>query len=130
MNIDLSERDVIHILNCLNICVHFLKYHTRDEKEFLSYYHNFENYERDYTDLMLIHRRISLTANMDFYKVDNYNLFIGQRDYLKSKDKSFKILKNNKKIKHYFKPFLIDNRKHNDFYFKNFINKVLTNLKV
>lgn len=32
-----------------------------------------------------------------YYNINNYNLFIGQKDYLETKEKDFKILKNNKK---------------------------------
>ena len=34
-----------------------------------------------------------------YYNINNYNLFIGQKDYLNTKEKDFKILKNNKKKK-------------------------------
>ena len=117
MNLEISERDVIHILNCINICTHFLKYHTRETKDYIQYYYNFDNYIEDYTNLMLIHRRMSTKANMEYYNVDNYNLFIGQRDYLNTKDKTFKSSTANKNIKQ-------NNKRKNNFslinYFKRF----------
>ncbi len=37
-------------------------------------------------------------ANIEYYKVYDYNLFIGQRDYINYNEKYYKILKNNKNI--------------------------------
>lgn len=96
MIIDINERDVIYILNCINTTLFYLKYHNRKIKEEMSYYYNFDNYNEDYSNLNLLHRRISVMANIEYYKVYDYNLFIGQRDYINSKEKDFKILKNNK----------------------------------
>lgn len=96
LKLELSERDVIYILNCININLHYLKYHTQEIKKDISYYYNFDNYYEDYFNLNLLHRRISVKANMEYYNIDNYNLFIEQKDYLNTKEKDFKILKNNK----------------------------------
>lgn len=37
-------------------------------------------------------------ANIEYYKVYDYNLLIEQLDHINSKKKDFKILKNNKNI--------------------------------
>lgn len=129
MQIDLSERDIIHLLNCINICLYYLKYHTEEIKKDLSYYYNFDNYYEDYFNLNLLHRRISVKANMEYYNINNYNLFIGQKDYLETKEKDFKILKNNKKKNINDFNEKIKERKHNKFYIKFFFKRSIDKLK-
>lgn len=129
MKIEINERDIIYILNCINITLIYLKYHTKDEKDEISNYYNFDNYNNDYYLLNLLHRRISTKANMEYYNVENYNLFIGQRDYLNTKEKDFEILKNNKNIKTTNNLIFFDERKHNKFYFKYFFKKSIDKLK-
>lgn len=129
MQIDLSERDIIHLLNCINICLYYLKYHTEDIKKDLSYYYNFDNYCEDYFNLNLLHRRISVKANMEYYNINNYNLFIGQKDYLETKEKDFKILKNNKKKNINYFNEKIKERKHNKFYIKFFFKRSIDKLR-
>ena len=126
MNFELSEKDVINLLNCINITLRFMKYHTVDEKREISCYYNFDNYENDFYNLNLLHRRISTKANLEFYNYKYGNFFIGQRYYLSSKEKDFEILKNNKNqiIDNNLK--IINNRKHNNFFLLNFLKKVLT----
>lgn len=126
MNLELSEKDVINLLNCINITLRFMKYHTADEKNEISCYYNFDNFADDFYTLNLLHRRISTKANLKFYNYKYGNFFIGQRDYLCTKEKDFKILKNNKNQKFNNNIKLIDNRKHNNFYLLNFLKKVLT----
>lgn len=126
MNLELSEKDVINLLNCINITLRFMKYHTRDEKQEISCYYNFDNYEDDFYTLNLLHRRISTKANLEFYNYKYGNFFIGQRDYLSCKEKDFEILKNNKNQKFNNNLKLIDNGKHNKFSFLKFFKKVLT----
>ena len=123
MKLDLSERDVIYILNCININLHYLKYHTQEIKKDISYYYNFDNYYEDYFNLNLLHRRISVKANVEYYNINNFNLFVGQKDYLNSKEKDFKILKNNKNkdINKFNKK--VEERKHNKFYMKFFFKR-------
>ena len=60
---------------------------------------------------------------MEYYNINNYNLFIGQKDYLETKEKDFKILKNNKKknINNFNEK--IKERKHNKFYIKFFFKR-------
>ena len=53
-----------------------------------------------------------------YYNINNYNLFIGQKDYLNTKEKDFKILKNNKKKNINDFNEKIKERKHNKFYIK------------
>lgn len=129
MKLDLSERDVIYILNCININLHYLKYHTQEIKKDISYYYNFDNYYEDYFNLNLLHRRISVKANVEYYNINNYNLFVGQKDYLNTKEKDFKILKNNKNkdINKFNKK--VEERKHNKFYMKFFFKRSIDKLK-
>ena len=129
MKLDLSERDVIYILNCININLHYLNYHTQEIKKDISYYYNFDNYYEDYFNLNLLHRRISVKANVEYYNINNFNLFVGQKDYLNSKEKDFKILKNNKNkdINKFNKK--VEERKHNKFYMKFFFKRSIDKLK-
>lgn len=129
MKLDLSERDVIYILNCININLHYLKYHTQEIKKDISYYYNFDNYYEDYFNLNLLHRRISVKANVEYYNINNFNLFVGQKDYLNSKEKDFKILKNNKNkdINKFNKK--VEKREHNKFYMKFFFKRSIDKLK-
>lgn len=129
MQIDLSERDIIHLLNCINICLYYLKYHTEEIKKDLSYYYNFDNYYEDYFNLNLLHRRISVKANMEYYNINNYNFFIGQKDYLNTKEKDFNILKNNKNKNINDFNENIKERKHNKFYIKFFFKRSIDKLK-
>lgn len=129
MKLDLSERDVIYILNCININLHYLKYHTQEIKKDISYYYNFDNYYEDYFNLNLLHRRISVKANVEYYNINNFNLFVGQKDYLNTKEKDFKILKNNKNkdINKFNKK--VEERKHNKFYMKFFFKRSIDKLR-
>lgn len=129
MKLDLSERDVIYILNCININLHYLKYHTQEIKKDISYYYNFDNYYEDYFNLNLLHRRISVKANVEYYNINNYNLFVGQKDYLNTKEKDFKILKNNKNkdINKFNKK--VEEIKHNKFYMKFFFKRSIDKLR-
>lgn len=129
MKLDLSERDVIYILNCININLHYLKYHTQEIKKDISYYYNFDNYYEDYFNLNLLHRRISVKVNVEYYNINNFNLFVGQKDYLNTKEKDFKILKNNKNknINKFNKK--VEERKHNKFYMKFFFKRSIDKLK-
>ena len=61
------------------------------------------------------------------YYNNNYNLFIGQKDYLETKEKDFKILKNNKKKNINYFNEKIKERKYNKFYIKFFFKRALTN---
>lgn len=129
MQIDLNERDIIHLLNCINICLYYLKYHTQEIKKDISYYYNFDNYYEDYFNLNLLHRRISVKANMEYYNINNYNFFIGQKDYLNTKEKDFNILKNNKNKNINDFNENIKERKHNKFYIKFFFKRSIDKLR-
>lgn len=113
----------------ININLHYLKYHTQEIKKDISYYYNFDNYYEDYFNLNLLHRRISVKANVEYYNINNFNLFVGQKDYLNSKEKDFKILKNNKNkdINKFNKK--VEERKHNKFYMKFFFKRSIDKLK-
>ncbi len=93
MLINLNERTIIYILNCLNIVLKRLY-----NKQIIEEYFNIDNYFDDYENIKLIHRIISLEANKKIYNIENEIFFEGQKNYLMSKEKDFKFLKNNKKI--------------------------------
>lgn len=90
---ELSERDLIYILNCLDITKHYLTYHTLDEKKYLSYYYNFDNYDEDFDSIQNLHRRMSLHFNNELYNLHNEIFFKGQSDYMASKEKDFVLLR-------------------------------------
>lgn len=46
-------------------------------------------------DLTLIHRLLSIKGNKEYYDIDNV-FFIGQKNYLLTKEKDFEFLKHNK----------------------------------
>ena len=88
-NFDLSESDIVYILNCLSITMNYLYYHTPKEKEHLSLYFNFNNYTEDMESLRFLHRRLSCSANKCFYNESNNIIFIGQQRYFTNKDFSY-----------------------------------------
>lgn len=66
---------------------------------------------------------------MEYYNIDNYNLFIGQKDYLNTKEKDFKILKNNKNKDINKLNKNVEERKHNKFYIKFLFKRSIDKLK-
>lgn len=93
MLINLNEKTIIYILNCLNIVLSKLY-----NKQFNKEYFNVDNYFDDYNNIELIHRIISLEANKQIYNIENEVFFEGQKNYLMTKEKDFKFLKDKKKI--------------------------------
>lgn len=53
----------------------FMREHTRDEKKFIQFYFDFNDYYENYDKLLILHRIISLKANKYFYNIDD-NFFI------------------------------------------------------
>lgn len=99
MIIDLSEKQIIYILICINYTLEKLNYHpTFDQKRELQYYFNFDNYSNYYNDLLLLHRLISVKGNKEYYNIDEI-FFKGQSKYLSSTKKDFSFLKEKRKIK-------------------------------
>lgn len=70
-----SENEIIEILKCINITMGFMREHTRDEKKFIQFYFDFNDYYENYDKLLILHRLISLKANKHFYNIDD-NFFI------------------------------------------------------
>lgn len=91
MLFNLSEKQVIIILNCLNVTLQNL-YNSK----ICESYFNRNNYDNDLSDIMLLHRIISLKANKDMYGLHDEVFFEGQRKYLIN-NRSFKILKSKEK---------------------------------
>ena len=103
MIIDLSEKQIIYILNCINYTSLKLAHHpTLEQKKELQNYFNFENYEDYYNDLLLLHRLISTKGNKELYNLPNEQFFKGQAQYLCSVKKDFSFLEEKKTIKFSF----------------------------
>lgn len=98
MIINLNEKTIIYILNCLNIVLSKLY-----NRQFAEEYFNIDNYFDDYNNIELIHRIISLESNKQIYNIENEVFFEGQKNYLMTKEKDFKFLKNKKNILTYIK---------------------------
>lgn len=100
MDFNLSEKEIIYILNCISITLNFIEWHTYEEKERIKMYFNYENYYEYYNDLELLHRVISLSANKEIYGIRNQVYFKGQEEYLLKRN--FDFLKKRKTIKNNF----------------------------
>lgn len=92
MNITLSEKEIIYILNALRLNTRFLTYHSQYEKSELEFYYNFENYDEYILDLDVIFKRIGLSANEYYYNLKDEIFFEGQRKFILSKEKNFDFL--------------------------------------
>lgn len=130
INVDLSEKNLIYILNSLNFLMRCMEYHYQinDVKKEVEHFFNYNNYYEDYNNIKFLHRFLSAKGNSDIYKIKNNVFFKGQSDYLITKEKDFEILK----IKSRYK--LINNKnedKETKIYIKNsfFINFLLTKVK-
>jgi hypothetical protein len=131
INIELSEIDIIGILNSLSYFRNEIMWHDSvDQKRRIAMYFNFKDNDEFLNQYDLIdnlHKRISLQANKEMYNKINEYFFIGQQKYLVNKDYKFiysrhyennETFSNNKKIK---------NVKNNKF--RIFIFKTLDKLK-
>lgn len=105
INVELSEKNLIYILNCLNLCLRCLEYHNEidDIRNETKRYFNIENYATDYENIRTLHRILSSKGNKDIYNITDDVFFRGQADYLCSKEKDFKILQNKKRYKNFKK---------------------------
>lgn len=84
MRVTLFKYEIVLILNCLNYTMYMLTKHdnTIGRRELMNYFDLDNNYNEDYYNLLLLHRRISTLANKYFYKLENNNFFIDQQKYL------------------------------------------------
>ena len=80
MELYFSQKEILYILNCINITLSFLKHHTRDEKNLLQFYFDFKEYDENYNNLLIMHRLISLKANKHFYNIDDIFFTIERRN--------------------------------------------------
>lgn len=110
INLQLSEIDIIQILNALSYFRNEITWHdTVLQKQRIGMYFNFNDpveYSEQYNLLDNLHKRISLKANTDLYNIINEYFFEGQKNYLIN-EKTYKLIidnntnyinKNNKKI--------------------------------
>ena len=95
MLIELSEMNIIYILNSLNFFMRCMEYHYQitNIKGEVRKYINYENYDFDYDNIRTLHRLISTMGNSEIYNLKNDIFFKGQKDFLCSKEKTFEILK-------------------------------------
>lgn len=114
MEIELSEVQLIYILNSINVTLRFMKYHNSNEKGVISNYFNYHNYDIDYNNLILIHRLLSTLGNKVYYNEIN-EFFIGQKNYLIRKEKDFEFLFEKKEFNIKVKEELIKPNKIFDF---------------
>ena len=80
MDFELSERQIVYILNALSFYLQVIKWHTPSEKKRIQEF--FDLYREDYDRLIILHRLISINANIKFYDVHDSEFFIRQRKYL------------------------------------------------
>lgn len=110
INLQLSEIDIIQILNALSYFRNEITWHeTVSQKQRIGMYFNFNDpieYAEQYNLLDNLHKRLSLQANKDLYNIINEYFFEGQKNYLIN-EKSYKLIidnntnyinKNDKKI--------------------------------
>jgi len=106
INLELSEVDIIQILNALSYFRNEVYWHeSLAQKKRVGMYFNFsdnEEFTEQYNFLDNLHKRISLEANNKLYNIINNYYFEGQRRYLsegKTYNEIFKSKNNNYKIK-------------------------------
>ena len=118
MLIDLTEMNIIYILNSLNFFMRCMEYHYQinDIKGEVKKYINYENYDFDYENIRILHRYLSTTGNKEIYNISNNVFFKGQADYLCSNEKNFKFLKDKNRY--------ITNEKNKFKFFKINIDKL------
>jgi len=112
INLELSEVDIIQILNALSYFRNEVYWHeSLAQKKRVGMYFNFsdnEEFTEQYNFLDNLHKRISLEANNKLYNIINNYYFEGQRRYLsegKTYNEIFKSKNNNykpKKLKLFF----------------------------
>lgn len=124
MLIELSERNLIYILNSLNFLLRCMEYHYQitDIKDEVKHYFNYDNYVDDYDCIRILHRILSTKGNKDFYSIENDVFFKGQKDYLCTKEKDFKILQDLSRYKNFKKENVKQDKILNLFKFKNKFN--------
>ena len=95
MEIYLSEMQLIYILNSLSFLLRCMTYHYQinDIKGEVKKFFNYNNYNNDYNNILLLYRWLSTTGNSEIYNLKNDTFFKGQKDFLCSKEKTFEILK-------------------------------------
>ena len=119
INVELSEIEVIEILNALSYFRNEISWHDSvEQKRKISMYFNFGNeYSQQYDRIDILHKKISLQANREFYNIINDFYFKGQEKYLSYKNYDF-IYENSKN-----NIFSIKNIKNNHF-FRKYVDKL------
>lgn len=94
INIDISEKNLIYILNSLNFFMRCMErhYEITDIKGEVKKYINYDNYYEDYDNIRFLHRVLSTRGNSEIYNISNNVFFKGQADFLATKEKDFEIL--------------------------------------
>lgn len=123
MKIELSEMNLIYILNSLNFFMRCMEYHYQinDVKQEVKRYINYNNYAIDYDNIRILHRFLSTSGNKMFYNITDELFFKGQKDYLCTKEKDFEILRDLQRYQN-LNPKIRIFKKSNLFKFKNKFN--------
>lgn len=106
------EWDIIYILNCICLTKDILK---NGRTEFFEKYFKKENYNTYMYDLTLIQKLIGYKANKEIYNYEDFDFFIGQRDYLAMSDGTFKFLTNRSRLRKIKKEIKIRKNVKNNF---------------
>ena len=83
------ENDVVLLLNCISLTKDILKL---GRKELFDNYFKKELFNTYIYDLTIMQKIIGYRANKVFYNYTNYDMFIGQCDYLNIGNKDFNYL--------------------------------------
>ncbi len=83
------EHDVIYILNCICLAKHVL---TNCREEVYNNFFRKDDYILYMNDLTVMQKLIGYKANKVFYKLNDFDLFIGQSDFLTFGNKRFNFL--------------------------------------
>ena len=83
MLLTLFKHEIVLILNCINYTMYMLSKNDNSigRRELMNYF-DINNFGEDYSKLLILHGRISTSANKYFYKLSNDNFFIDQKKYL------------------------------------------------
>ena len=84
--IELTEKNIVHILNCMSFTLNLLYEHTDKEKLIISRYYDLNNYDEIYDDIRIFHRYLSLLGNSKIYNLSNEVFFEGQKTYMRNKN--------------------------------------------
>ena len=86
MILDLSEKNIVRILNSISLFMMIMNGYPSKEKMLISNFMDYNNFCDDYEELRILHRYISTTANYELYNRENETFFEGQKLFLQKKN--------------------------------------------